>query len=1411
MTPPQSIVDLLGQGLRALSPSRAAIARATRLDEPHCVQALLASATLGPETAQATQALAQDLVTRLRQPKAGASRDGLVQALMQEFSLSTQEGVALMCMAEALLRIPDDATRDALIRDKIADTNWVAHLGHSPSLFVNAATWGLMLTGKLMATHGESGLSAALKRAAARGGEPVIRKAVDVVMRLLGEQFVVGETIGKALHRARQRQAQGFTHSFDMLGEAALTEADALRYTQAYEYAIHAIGQAAQGQSLYEGPGISVKLSALHPRYSRSQYDRVMDALYPRLLHLATLACHHGIGLNIDAEESERLDLSLDLLERLCLEPALQDWDGIGFVVQAYQKRCPLVIDHLIELARRSRHRLMVRLVKGAYWDSEIKQAQVLGLPDYPVYTRKVHTDMAYLACARKMLAAPAEIFAQFATHNAQTLAAVYHLAGPDFQRGQYEFQCLHGMGEALHELVVAGITQGGLARPCRIYAPVGTHETLLPYLVRRLLENGANTSFVNRLADASVSVDELVADPVAQILAAAQPGHEAAHGAGQSESASQAQHQLEAHTPARRLDVGTGPTIGAPHPGISLPCALAGPSRVNAPGLDLNDEPTLQALHAALNMLSQTPLHVEPMLATLDDASAVAPADALAGAALQSPSHVHLDVPGAKPASAPGAAPAYKPATALNTATQAATQPAPQKAASAPPQPSTALSADHTPPVLCITNPAQPAELVGTARSASLLDVAQAARTSVHYAPRWQDTPVAQRAAWLDAAADLMAQRQPQFMALLVREAGKTWPNALGEVREAIDFLRYYAAQARTDLHTQLRGGQAHSLGPIVCISPWNFPLAIFTGQIAAALAAGNPVLAKPAEQTPLIAAQAVALLHEAGVPRPALQLLPGEGDTVGAALVAQPGVAGVVFTGSTGVARLLQAQLAPRLNTQGRPLRLIAETGGQNAMIVDSSALPEQVVKDVLTSAFDSAGQRCSALRVLCLQHDMADTVVTMLQGAMNEQRVGPGACLHTDVGPLIDARALQAVQAYIEAQRALGRRVYQAPHALEDAQAPATGALAGHFCAPTLIELPAVSALGHEVFGPVLHVLRFARSELPQLIEQINDLGYGLTLGIHSRIDETIQAITEQARVGNIYVNRNMVGAVVGVQPFGGEGLSGTGPKAGGPLYLHALCAPSAEAVRGLPEAGPVELGKRANAAPVPTRLVQVTPAPTIKQRTPQALRDLHTWLATATVPHARTLREYTHWLLSSAVPGLPCASTVLPGPVGERNTYIVQPREAVLCVAGLESDLLYQAATVLAAGSHMVWLHTPSREPLWLSLPPGVQARIHRVNAMPDRPLIDLLPQVLGQTRSTSAALECSAVLMHGQPADITAAAQLLAQLDGPIIGLQALPQGWRQPGAFSLRALLREQTVSVNTAAAGGDTQLLTLD
>ena len=1205
------------------SPLRDAITRATRLDEATCVQALLSEATLAPDQSAAAQAQALSLATRLRQGQASPGRTGLVQALMQEFSLSSHEGIALMCMAEALLRIPDEATRDALIRDKIAHANWAAHLGHSPSLFVNAATWGLVLTGKLVGTHAETGLRAALQQVAIKGGEPLIRKAVDVAMRMLGQQFVMGETIQQALGHAPAREAQGFRHSYDMLGEAALTDADAQRYLQAYEDAIRAIGASVNGRSLYEAPGISIKLSALHPRYSRAQYTRVMDELYPRLLMLTRLARHHHIGLNIDAEESERLELSLDLLERLCLEPELQGWDGIGFVVQAYQKRCPFVLDYLIDLARRSGHRLMVRLVKGAYWDSEIKRAQVDGLADYPVYTRKPHTDAAYLACARKLLAAPAEVYPQFATHNAHTLAAICQLAAPLYQPGQYEFQCLHGMGEALYEMVVGPEAVGGLGRPCRIYAPVGTHETLLAYLVRRLLENGANTSFVNRVADEAVSLAELVADPVAHIL-----------------------------DTARREG-----TVGAPNPAIVKPPALFMPDRLNSPGLDLHNPHTLDLLHADLAPLAALPLAPAPLHA------------------------------------------------------------------------------------------ATPAE------------VAHAVQTSAAHAAAWRHTPVAQRAQMLDRAADLMQARMPLLINLLVREAGKTLGNAVGEVREAIDFLRFNAAQARSDLVD----GHHQPLGPIACISPWNFPLAIFTGQVAAALAAGNTVLAKPAEQTPLVAAQAVALLHEAGVPREALQLLPGAGDVVGAALVAQTAIRGVMFTGSTDVARLLQKQLAGRLSEDGRPLVLIAETGGQNAMIVDSSALPEQVVNDVLSSAFDSAGQRCSALRVLCLQADIAERVLTMLRGAMNEWQLGPADRLDTDVGPLIDEAALQAVQRHVAAMAARGHAVYQAPLAVDAVAAQATGC----FMAPTLIELPSLAELTHEVFGPVLHVLRFERHELGALLDQVHATGYGLTLGVHSRIDETIDFITQRARVGNIYVNRNMVGAVVGVQPFGGEGLSGTGPKAGGPLYLHRLLRPSADTVA---SAGSLQ------------RMAAQRPAGALP-----GLLGLVDWLKAAPLAEAPPLLACAQWLLQTSPAGF---DTVLVGPTGERNSYALRARERVLCLGAQAGDLVHELATVLAAGSVAVWPEGAVARGLYGLLPEAVQACVQWV---PDW---------------GSAAWD--AVLLHGNAEAVASVGRLLADRAGPIVGLLAAPVGCHVAGVFSVFALMTERTVSVNTAAAGGNAGLLVL-
>ena len=1001
------------------TPLRDAITAHYRTPEPEAVASFVEQARLTEVQSAAVAATARQLVMRLRQK----GQRGGVEELVKEFSLSSQEGVALMCLAEALLRIPDNATRDALIRDKIARGDWRSHLGEDHSIFVNAATWGLVVSGRLVTPVNETGLAASLSGLIRRAGEPVIRSGVNMAMEMMGEQFVTGETIDEALKRARKQEALGFSYSYDMLGEAAMTMRDADRYYRDYEQAIHAIGKSAAGKDVYAGPGISIKLSALHPRYARAQAERVMAELLPRVRELALLAKHYDIGLNIDAEEADRLELSLDLLEMLAMDPSLAGWQGLGFVVQAYGKRCPYVIDWIVDLARRSGHRIMVRLVKGAYWDSEIKRAQVDGQAGFPVFTRKVHTDLSYIACARKLLAARDLVFPQFATHNAQTLATIYQLAGDEFAVGDYEFQCLHGMGEALYEEVVG---KEKLDRPCRIYAPVGTHETLLAYLVRRLLENGANSSFVNRIWEEGVSIDELIADPVAE---------------------------AEKVVP-----------LGSPHPVISLPRDLY-PARCNSAGLDLTDERTLARLSGVLTASAKEDWRANPM------------------------------IPGFQ---------------------------------------ATRRWRD-------VTNPADRRDVVGQAGFATERDVQLAAQIAAKAFSEWASTPVDQRAACLENAANMLEARMPKLLGLIAREAGKSIPNAIAEVREAVDFLRYYAVEARAKLE-----GTA-PIGPMVCISPWNFPLAIFTGQVAAALVAGNTVLAKPAEETPLIAAQAVAILHEAGIPEAVLQLLPGEGN-VGAALVAAPQSCGVTFTGSTEVAKLIQAQLAERVLPDGSPLPLIAETGGQNAMVVDSSALPEQVVRDVIASAFDSAGQRCSALRILCVQEDIADEVLEMLRGALSELKVGNPDRISTDVGPVISADAQTTICSHIERMRLAGCRVEQIALDKDTDQ--------GTFVAPTMIEIDDIAQLGREVFGPVLHVLRYAREELPRVMQQVNATGYGLTFGLHSRIDETIASVTAQAGAGNIYVNRNVIGAIVGVQPFGGRGLSGTGPKAGGPLYLGRL---------------------------------------------------------------------------------------------------------------------------------------------------------------------------------------------------------------------------------------------------------------
>jgi RHH-type proline utilization regulon transcriptional repressor/proline dehydrogenase/delta 1-pyrroline-5-carboxylate dehydrogenase len=1017
---------ILAAPLPPETPLRRAVREAYRADEAVAVERILAAAELPADSLDRIAERARQLVSAVRKARIGK---GGIDAFLHEYALSSQEGIALMCLAEALLRIPDAETVDRLIRDKIAPADWETHLGRSDSLFVNASTWALMLTGRLVRGEARAGdLASTLRRLVTRSGEPVIRQAVTSAMRILGRQFVMGRTIEEALERARGPEREGYRHSYDMLGEAARTMADARRYFDSYAAAIAAIGQEAAGRPIDEAPGISVKLSALHPRYELAQHDRVMRELLPAVATLARQAKAAGIGFTIDAEESERLDPSLDLFEAVATDPTLAGWDGLGLALQAYQKRALPTVDWLADLARRARRRLMVRLVKGAYWDSEIKRSQERGLDGYPVFTRKVATDVSYIAAAKRLLAAPDAFYPQFATHNAHTLSAVLEIAG---NRRDYEFQRLHGMGEALYDEVVGA---DKLGRPCRVYAPVGSHEDLLAYLVRRLLENGANTSFVNRIVDERAPVDEIIADPIARL---------------------------------RRLAV-------KPHPRIPLPRDLFAPERRNARGIDLSDPHRLVELDAAMAAAVARPWRAAPLVGGVE----------LGGAEREA------------------------------------------------------------------FDPADRRRRIGSVVEADAAATEQALARAAAAAPAWDALGPGRRADALDRAADLYERAMPELMALIVREGGRTVPDALSEVREAVDFCRYYAARARRDLAPRALPGPTgernslalHGRGVFACISPWNFPLAIFTGQIAAALAAGNAVIAKPAEQTPLVAMAAIRLLHEAGVPVHALHLLPGDG-TVGARLVRDLRIAGVAFTGSTETARRINLELAQR----GGPIvPLIAETGGQNALIADSSALPEQVVGDVLASAFNSAGQRCSALRVLYLQTDIADRVLAMLAGAMEELRIGDPALLSTDLGPVIDEEARAALLRHAEEMGRSARLIHET--------ALPAGTEHGVFFGPRAFEIDGLARLDGEVFGPVLHVVRWRGDRLGAVLDEIAATGFGLTLGVHSRIDETVEEVRRRVRVGNVYVNRNIIGAVVGVQPFGGEGLSGTGPKAGGPHYLY-----------------------------------------------------------------------------------------------------------------------------------------------------------------------------------------------------------------------------------------------------------------
>lgn len=1045
---------------------RATIDEGTYTDANTVLASLLNTAALSEQDRSAISAAAANLVRDIR----GATAPGMMEVFLAEYGLSTDEGVALMCLAEALLRVPDAETMDALIEDKIAPSDWGRHMGHSTSSMVNASTWALMLTGRVLDDE-QPGPIRHLRAAIKRMGEPVIRTAVARAMKEMGRQFVLGEDIKGAMKRAAGMEAKDFTYSYDMLGEAARTEGDARRYHLSYSDAISSIARGCTHEDIRRNPGISVKLSALHPRYEVAQETSVMRDLVPRLRALCLLAKSAGMGLNVDAEEADRLGLSLDVINAVMNEPALTDWDGFGIVVQAYGPRAGAVIDALYQMAKTHDRRIMVRLVKGAYWDTEIKRAQVEGVDGFPVFTRKAATDVSYIANARKLLGMTDRIYPQFATHNAHTVAAVLHM-GTD--KETYEFQRLHGMGETLHNIVM----QKHGSR-CRIYAPVGAHKDLLAYLVRRLLENGANSSFVNQIVDEDVSPEEVASDPFAK---------------------------LEDSIPT----IPKGPEIFRP-------------LRANARGFDLTHTPTLTAIEAARAPFVNYKWEAVPLIA-----------GAVTGEKTQE-----------------------------------------------------------------VTSPTGLGQSPGTVRNATTADVV----TALGAAAPW-DAPLADRRAALLRAADIYEERYGEIFALLTREAGKGLPDCVAELREGVDFLRYYAAQATN----------MPPAGVFTCISPWNFPFAIFLGQISAALAAGNAVLAKPAEQTPLIAHFAISILHEAGVPITALQLLTGGGD-IGAAVTSDARVNGVAFTGSTATAQRIRTAMADHC-APGTPL--IAETGGLNAMIVDSTALPEQAVQAIVESAFQSAGQRCSALRCLYVQEDIAEQFQHMLIGAMQALKLGDPWHLSTDVGPVIDDAARAGIAVHIETARTEGRLVADLPTPDH-----------GTYIAPTIIRINGIADLKREIFGPVLHIVTFKSSELDQIITDINATGYGLTFGLHTRIDDRVQHVSERIAAGNVYINRNQIGAIVGSQPFGGEGLSGTGPKAGGPNYLPRFSAPD------LADASP-------------------------------------DWTSPASLPH---IPPHSAQIIDTVS---------LPGPTGESNRLSTLPRAAILCAGPTEQTAEAQRHAVEALG-------------------------------------------------------------------------------------------------------------------------------
>ncbi|GJL91659.1 bifunctional proline dehydrogenase/L-glutamate gamma-semialdehyde dehydrogenase PutA [Hyphococcus sp.] len=1200
--------------------------------EDRLVPALINAIGIDDPARDRAQARAADFVTSAR---ANAERSGLIDKFLQEYGLSTAEGVTLMRLAEALLRTPDAATADALIEDKIEAGDWSSHKGKSPFPLVNFSTRALMLTAAWLddieAKDPLRRMAKATKDALDRLGEPVIRASVAQAMRIMGEHFVLGETIDSAMKRAKKYAEKGYVFSFDMLGEAAHTDKDALKYFDDYKNAIAAIAKHSAHDYAPDNPGISVKLSALHPRYEYGKKERVLVELGGRVRALALQAKAANMGFNIDAEEANRLDLSLDLIEQLMRDPALSGWNGFGVVVQAYQRRAMPVLDWLATISRETGRRIMVRLVKGAYWDSEIKRAQVMGLESYPVFTRKVLTDVSYLACARKLFDNRDVFFPQFATHNALSAAMVCEMAG-DYK--DYELQRLHGMGEALHDsLLEAGARS-------RIYAPVGGHRELLPYLVRRLLENGANSSFVNQLIDPDLSVDDVVADPLEELA------------------------ELNSY----------------PNPNIPAPRDCLRNGRLCAQGWD-ETHATVAATMSPAIRADLAPIDARPI--------------------------VNGDL-------------------LLRSAA----------------------------PVFC---PAVNSDRVGSVEHATAKDVDDACAAAAAFAPDWAATPVASRAKALRRAADMLEHRGDHFMALAVFEAGKSWPDAIAEIREAVDFLRYYADRSEFLADKPL--------GVIACISPWNFPLAIFLGQVGAGLAAGNCVIAKPAEQTSLIASEAVNLLYEAGVPAGALHYLPGDGPTVGAPLVAHLDVSGVVFTGSTEVAQIIKKTL---VKAGKHDAALIAETGGINVMIIDSTALLEQAVTDVVSSAFQSAGQRCSACRVVCIQEDVADKFTEMLSGAMAELAVGDPAKLFTDVGPVIDTEARDNIQHNLDRLNVEATLIARAPET--------EAGLDGTFIRPAAYEVKSLSAIKQEIFGPVLHVVRFGADKLDALVNEINSLGYGLTLGIHTRIDETMERVARRARIGNIYVNRNQIGAVVGVQPFGGEGLSGTGPKAGGPHYLSALTKrPRVDSDARAPLLDAEIMSLEKAAADEAWRCYGDWSASDRRSILAQVMKKLPVANTSLADEIENALNEFT-------------TNLELPGPTGESNTLKLRGRGVALCLGG--GDIYRQMLVSLAAGNPVAVIDCPEAKALAAAL----------TDAGAPRGLLS----IIGADASHGLLLDkrMRIVAFDGGPDARAQIEKVLAERKGAIIPLLSSADApWR---------FATERTLTINTTAAGGDVRLLSL-